>query len=683
MRQILTAFLFIVLFTSLVSAEIIIDQQPNDVYNLGDSVALPITIKALSDISGSFEMDLLCAENEINFYRNGISLSYGQEVTIAPAPSLVLTRNIIGNSNGRCKLRATLGNDIALTNEFEISNSLTITVPNKESNLEPGKSFMVEGEAIKQNGNSVEGFVDIEIIINLGLNDTTSLSYKGTINNGLFAVNVSIPKDAKAGNHLLKLNAYEKDTTEEITNQGLTNYNINIAQIPSNLEIFLENSFVEPGTNLKVKAILHDQTGEKIVDDAIITIKNKKDKLMEQSNKKTDELLEYPIAYNEMPGKWIILASSNGLNAEKNFNITRKEEVKVFLINKTVAVTNKGNVEYCNKTILVKIGESSINLEPCLDIDETRKYLLTAPDGNYDVEIIRDGERIISQSVSLTGRAIDAKEKGVSVLSAVRLPAVWIFFILILGVISIIFFKKGYKRTFIGSFKKKVFMTSKEKNDTLIEKRKHLFSKKKTMDIPHSAELSLSIKGNQQNSSVICLHLKNYESIEEGEGNVSETLKKIAHLAEEKKAKLYINKKYFFFIFAPSKTKTFKNEKPALKLAQKISSMLDAHNKIFKKHIDYGIGLNKGEIIAKAKGKDLIFMPLKTFLTTSKRTADHSKNKVLLSEEMKTQFGADVKTEKHTHENMIVHEIKEIVDRTKHNEFINNFLKKLEHDKKK
>ena len=672
--------LFIVLFASAVSAEIIVEQQPAEIYNLGDLVSVPITIKALGDISGSFEMDLICTGSELNFYKNGINLPYGEEIKLAPAPSLVLTTDIIGDRKGDCKIRAKLGEEISLTNEFSISDSLRIAIIDKETNFAPGTSFSVEGEAIKESGKAVEGFVDLEIVIELGVNKTETLAYKGSVNGGFFAINVTLPEDTKAGNHLLKIKAYEKDFNGEITNRGFTDYSVHISQVPTSLEIFLENTVIEPGTNLAVKAILHDQTGENIEAIAIITIKNEKDKILEQTDKNTDEFLEYEIPYNQPPTQWTLVAVSHKLDSQLKFNISEKQEVKVFLVNKTVVATNMGNVPYCNKTILIKIGNDSLNLEPCLEVDETKKYLLTAPDGEYEVEIIKEGESIISENILLTGNAISAKETGRSVLSIVRLPAVWIFLILILGVIAVIIFKKGYKRSFIGGYLKK-----KGNPSTQLEKpaKKISFGKKPFISITNKGELSLSIKGNKQDASVVCLNLKNYKEYQDGKGNVSETLQKIVHLAEAAKVFIYQNQENLFFIFAPVKTKTFKNEKPALKLAQKIKEILDSHNKLFKQKMNYGVALNYGEIVAKDADNTLKFAPMKNLMTVAKKVAGLSKEKVLLSEDGNTRFGGDVKTQKHTLQNTTVHEVKELIDRSEHAAFISTFLHKLEKEKKK
>jgi len=66
-----------------------------------------------------------------------------------------------------------------------------------------------------------------------------------------------------AGIHPMRILVYEKDANGEITNQELMDHNIRVLQFPTSLEIIIENQDVEPGTSLKTKAILHDQTGGK------------------------------------------------------------------------------------------------------------------------------------------------------------------------------------------------------------------------------------------------------------------------------------------------------------------------------------------------------------------------------------------------------------------------------------
>ena len=680
MRNIIFSLVFILLFTSIISAEILIEEQPVDIYNLGDIVSIPITIKAVSDTSGSFEMDLLCNGNEINFYKNGISLLFGEEIKLVPAPSLVLTKDVIGEVKGDCKIRASLLEETALTNEFTISDMISLSVTDRKTELSPKESFLLEGLAIKENGNAVDGFIELEIIIDAGINKTETITKIGTIKNGYFGLNITISGQARAGNHLLKLKAYEKDFTGETTNIGFTDYNIHISQVPTSLEIFFENDMVEPGTSVRVKGILHDQTGEKIESQAILTIKDEDGKILEQTDIATDQFLEHEIPFNQPPAEWSVHAVSNKLSSDATFNISIKEEIRIFLINKTVIIANIGNVLYCNQTILVKIGNQSVNIDPCLEVEESQKYVLKAPDGQYNVEIVKDGESIISESLVLTGDVVEAKASS-KVFNFKRYSVVWIFLIIILGVIAFIIFKKGYKRSFIGGYIKRKKGETPTKSEE--EKKKISFGRKPLIKPKNPAEVSLSIRGNKQDASIIGLRIKNFKDIEDGKGNVSETLQKMINLAEHEKAAVNQSQNNIFFVLAPVRTKTFKNEKPALKLVQEIEKILNNHNKMFKQKIDFGLSLNYGEIIAKDEGNVLKFMAMKNLMISAKKVAEVANNEFLLSPSMNDRFGSDVKTEKHTRHGAPVYKVTKIIDRAEHAEFIGNFLRKLEKEKRK
>jgi hypothetical protein len=102
----LSAFIIMFIFLPFVSSEMIINQQPNKVYNLGDSVIVPVTVKTLAGISATFSMDLLCGAKQINFYKNGVKLSAGEEKTMDS--SLILTKEMLGEYVGTCKIKIML-----------------------------------------------------------------------------------------------------------------------------------------------------------------------------------------------------------------------------------------------------------------------------------------------------------------------------------------------------------------------------------------------------------------------------------------------------------------------------------------------------------------------------------------------------------------------------------------------
>jgi len=651
----------VVLFSSLVSAEIIINQEPKNLYNLGDTINLPIKIATLIDISSPLELNLICNGIETEVYKEYIVLSAGEEVERNPAIPLVMS--FIGRSSGTCKIKLILGGEEPLlTNEFTISNYINVNVKSEKTEFSPEGSIEIEGDAIKENGDLVNGVVEIEMV------GQEVIEIMDTVKNGYFYIDFLIPPETAAGQYSLNINVYEKDANGEVTSQGFADYSISITQISTSLEIAFENQEVEPGTDLKVKAILHDQTGEKIKSNAILTIKNDKGKILEEVEKSTDEFLEFPIKYNELSSEWTVAAVSGELTTETTFKIIEKEDVRIELINKTIILTNIGNVPYDNN-VLIKIGEESININASLGIDKTQKYSLSAPDGEYEVEVTIDGESRFSGMAILTGKRIDVKESSRGLVSLVKYPFVWIFIIAVLGFVTFIIFKKGYKKNFIG------YINSKRKK----KDKEVVISKKKLMiNIKNKAELSLSIKGDKQNISLVCLKIKNLEDIKSEKGNAKETLQKIIDIAEENKAFIYQNHNELFFLLSPLKTKTFNNETAAIKIAQEIKEILTEHNKLFKQKIDFGISLNYGTIVAKSEKDSLKFMSMGTLITTAKKISSLSKGEVYLGEKMNLKLRPNIKTEKQDVGKVPVYTIKEIRDKEKHRKFIGEFMKRME-----
>jgi len=663
MRPLLTVLILTLFLFPLISAKIIINQQPEEVYNLGDVISIPVEIVASRKTLGSLNINLVCQGEEVN-YKIGIPplSSNEQYETDIYVP---LIKNEIKELKGVCKMEISLGEDSALTNEFTISDLILLKTDFQVLEFDPGENILIEGQATKENNKLVNGFIELSIVEG----NTSILSHLVAISDGFFSINSSLPKDIKAGALLLKLNAYEIDPNGETTNRGFLNQNIKINQVPTNLEIIFESIGVEPGTNLKVKAVLHDQTGEKIPSISTIMIKNEDDKIMEQDEITTDEFFEFPVLYNEAPSKWKVIMTSNELTSESFFTILEKESIDIEIINRTLTITNTGNVLY-NKKALVKIDNEVLNIDIYLEVDKSQKYIITAPDGKYGVEVIA-GDNVASEEVMLTGKVIGVKKAPGTIGSLVKYPFVWIFMILILGFVVFIVFKKGSKKTFIG------YQSSKTKKEPGKGKFVPL-AKGSLVNSRNKAELSLSIKGDKQNVNVIALNIKNLKEIQSKKGDVEGTLQKMVDTVEENKAATYESHNTLFFILAPTKTRTFKNEKIALEIAHKIKEILIHHNKMFKQKINFGISLNYGTIVAKQDRDSLKFMSLGTLITVAKKISSLANEDILLSDKMNDILRSHVKTIKQEKSGIDVYSIKEIKNVEEHKKFIRNFLDRIE-----
>lgn len=661
MKRLIFLLTFAILITSLVSAEIIIQEQPKDLYSLGEVIHVPTKIFTAAGVEDFFSMKLICNGVETEIHKQYISLSAGEEIQINSA--IPLSTQYIQRSSGICVIKAQLNEQYIITDEFSISNRVNIELETDETEVFPEESIIIEGIAKKENGENVNGFIELAIT---GADITT----RDTVKEGYFFINQTLPKDIAAGQYLTQLKIYETDKKGDISNTGFVDYNILIRQVPTSLEIVFEDE-AKPGTDLKVKAILHDQTGEKIESDVEITIKNQNDKVLLQEDIATDEYIEYPIEYNQKPVEWKVIAKSNEIETEEVFNITEKEWAGIDIANKTVIITNKGNVPY-NESVVIKIGNETIEIQAYIEVDEEQRYSLSAPEGEYEVEV-RSKDEKLSKTIMLTGNTVRVNKMSSGILGSIKLSLIWMFIIGILGFMVYIVHKKGYKKAFIGYIQKRRAKKTGENLNKEIQKD-HISKNK--------AELSLSIKGEKQDISLVCLKLKNQKEVINNV-IVQEEITRITRLAEHKKAVVYKNQDNIFFLFVPIKTKTFKNQTTAAKIAQETKIILDKYNKMAKQKIDFGLSLNYGTIVAKDEKSSLKFMSMGTLITSAKKLANLSTGEIYLTKNINDKLLTDARTEKHHKDGTEVFTIKEMRDKGENNKkFINNFVKKLEDQNK-
>ncbi len=678
-------FAFAILMISLVSAETTFPggftQPVNKIYNLGDTVYVPMTIKTLTRVFENLDINLICNGTETNFHRQGINLVSGGEIAVEA--SLLLMKSKIGVSTGTCIIKAVLGADYILTDEFRISDVLTLEASSDKTEYNPRETVSISGKATKENAEGADGFVEAEIsmpVTNFSTSNYTiqNITQLGTMAEGIFSMSFVVPSDMKAGTYFANVKGYEKDANGDITNQGNNGFTFVVKQFPTNLELILENTEIEPRTTFKLTPVLHDQTGESMSAIVFITLKDTTDKIYEQKEINTNEAFEYFVKANEAPAEWKAFAVSSQLTSESRFRIKEKEKIDVQIVNKTIQITNTGNVPY-NKTLLVKIGDNPLNLDISLNVGQSKKYILSAPNGEYKVEVVSTSGEQFSQMTSLTGRAIDIREASGGILSLAEHPVLWVFVFLILGFVTLTIFKRVRKKPFFGFgnplsvFKKKDY-----------GKREMIFNRSSSVTNTGSkAELSLSIRGEKQDASVVCVRIRNLREVRSKRGSASDAIQRITDAAEESKAVTYENQDFLFFILAPVKTKTYQNEKTALEIAENTRNILTEHNKMFNQKIDFGVSVNQGAIVAKFEGGVLQFMSMGTLITALKRIAALSKGEVLLSEKMNDLVRVNVKTEKRIREGTPVFVIKGIKkENEEHKKFIRNFVDRMEKEKR-
>jgi len=573
MKKFFILFVLGMFIISSVSADIIILKQPQKVYNLGSILNIPIKINALNDIDDFLSASIVCQGFQREIHKEYVSLETGEEKEIEVSTPIRI--NLLGSFKKKCKIKFNLSGKYVLSDDFLVSNVIHINITNKKTKFAPGEPLLIEGSAIKEDKTPVNGFLNLSLTNKK--DNSSKIIFENSVSEGYFYTEYELPKDLKAGDYDLVLKVYEKNNLEEITNYGEFFSSILIKQVPTSLEIILSSSKIEPGTETQVKVILHDQTGEAINSTSLITIKNNKGNAMTQKEVQTGEPLNFRIKEDEPPSQWIIHAKSGELYNTLKFDIAEKQEIKIDLLNKTLLIQNTGNVPY-NKTISVKIGDEVKYIDVYLNVGESKKYALSAPDGKYMVVVGSQGkDKFFKNDVALTGNAISVREQSINIGEIIKHPVV-LGFIIILFFVFMVIIKKNYKRSKSFFKHKKLKELKKSIKEKKIKKQEYSQRDRplsKIIDKGNLANLSLTIKGEKQSSTVVCLDLKNYDELKSNKNSIEETINKIVFIAEKNRAYIYEGKNSIFFILIPSITKTFQNEKNAINIAESLKKILD------------------------------------------------------------------------------------------------------------
>lgn len=652
MKKLVVLIALGIFLLSFVAADISLSSEPKSLYNLNDKIELDVKILPNPVIDDLVILKLVCNEEEIEIYKEYLIIN--QELSkkiIVP-----LIKEFIKDSVGSCSIVSKIGDEKrTLSNTFTISNKLILSIDESSKEMRPGSIVSLIGTAVRENSKPASGVIEVEI------QGKKIVRANSKLNEGKFAVEIPLADDFSAGSHTIKIRAYEKNKFDQITNEGVIESLITVIQVPTNLEIIIENKEIMPGESLIGVAVLRDQTGEKIRTKAYLAIKNEKSEVVKKIEVSTGEEFSYLIEETEFPNKFRISAYADEIISHIDFKILENKEVSINMINKTLIIKNIGNVYY-NDTVYVSVGDEKVPVEVDLEVMESQKYNVYAPTGEYKIEF-GGAERF----ASLTGNAIKIERVEASSLGAIKISA-WIFIILILGFVAYIFFKKGNKKAFFGR------KTGKKAKSPI--ELKEMPTPNCLINTKVKGELSISITGSRQNSPIGCISLKNYEQIKDGDGGVLETFSKIGELIESKKGIIYENKGHIFYILPPVRTKTFSNEIPIIKISEKIKELFVVHNKKFKQKIDFGIGLNYGTIVTREEGRVFKFMSMGTLMTIVKKIANRSNAIVLMNDKFKERLDKTVKVEKMNIENMNVFKFNSIVPQKDNSEFIANFLKK-------
>lgn len=640
----LSAFLLFLIPT--VSAEMFIS-QPKTTYNIGDDFSFNVTIVPSSDANGFFIAEIECSgesSGSVEIYRVPLSLKIGNQKVIEISGKFenFLTEDL----GGTCYLSAMHEHSRASTSNFEIARKVYVSTWTDKIIINPNDRINVSGKGIKTNGQLVtKGFVELRV------SDLNITVFK-SVESGQFNIMISIPDDARAGEHSISARIYEKDGDGKITNEGEGNTTIKINQVIRKSEIAISAQAIEPENEFIYTALLHDQSGENIAKNVDTSIYYPNGRLFARKVVLSGEANKLTIAGNFTPGTWRIESNADGIKSNRSFYVEEYESADFKLSEGTLTVTNTGNVPY-KKPVEVVIGGTSEVEEVDVDVGETKKYALSAPDGQYSISI-RDGQ--IEQELGtsfLTGRAIGVEAEGNGGIFSRSYLFIWIMLIGICALVAVLQYRRVSNLPYYGQTPSSypAPMKADKSEDGIIS------------------------EGNREECSIISLKLKNSEDIEKTNGDAISSIERALTRARDARAKIYSDKNYRTMVFAPSLTNEKDNSMKAVAIAKEIENTFNEHNKRYGEKIMFGLGVHSGEmIVGSSKGGEFKFNSIGNTIPYVKKIADSVSHGVGVSEMVHRRILGKVKSDKIEGTNYW--RIAKIRDRELHSDFISRFVER-------
>jgi len=659
-KKVISGILFIlsIFLISMVSAEVWFTFQPESLYNMGDELEISLSV---SEIGKQLEVRLDC-QNQTKL----IFLKYIDNETdiniLQP-----LTKNFLDEIQGDCKITGKYGEDNEDSSGFRISGGISLKIEIDNFNYFPGEEVRIKGEAKKANTQLLDGFFEVSF-------PRVKINITGEVKGGKFERNITLPEDMDSGGYLINVAVYEKKE-DEIINSGDTRKSIYVKPLPTRVDIALDSQNVQPGENLSLRVMLYDQTEKLVEGEASFLIEDAEGTSLIKVLTKVNEPESFFIEKNLSVGYYKIKAYSAGIYGERQFYTEENEEAEFKIINNTLIVRNIGNIDY-KKAIQVKIDNIVEIINDEIEVGMGKKYELRAPKGEYDI-IITDGEKLVAgEGIILTGKTISVKEMGKGFFSRNKSLA-WIFLILVMGMFIFVSSRRILKKKFVLSDKSsgKIPFKKGMKGKGVIKVGEE---KVKIVKDLKEAEHSLVLKGQKQETILVCLKIKN-EISKLGRQNVEKILEK----AHDGKAVIYKSGDYRLVIFSPLITRTYKNYVPAVKLALDMSKALREYNSKTQDKINFGISVHSGNMVNKLEENKLKFTSLGNSVNLAKKISGLSEKNVLLSKEIHEKTISDIKTEKQEKRGLEVFTVDGVMDTKRNRIFVQDFLKKMAEEGKK
>ncbi len=475
------SLLFLLMLPLFSSASFVIEADDGK-YNLGENINIQTKIFLTETTNGFLKIQVFCMKGSI--IKLDPELVYYAPISIEIGKEKKVTLDYPLNVAGKCYFYASLETtNVVLntkSNEFFISDSINLDVKLNKEKFNPEEEIKIEGTAIKESGNKLEGKLSFYI---------DDKPYEIEIKEGKFDYEITLPKNIKSYSHSLNLIA--KDINGNYGNSNLEFY---INPIPTKIEIRTNNLSFNPGETIIITPILNDQAEDKMNGTSNIAL-YQKDKLLYSKDVISGESTTYTFDTQAEKNIYNIKVIYNELKQEKEITIGYHYELKAIIEKEKLIIENIGNVKY-EKPIKVIFYSSETNqtfnntLNLSLDVGKKQTYLLEAPEGNYTISLIYPTESIQKEQKFennfLTGNVVASVSLNPPLISNEMLKYASIFVIAFILILLLIMglSKRGRKQKYTGQYREIAPPKIKPQSENINESKPIIQEKPKSFEKP-------------------------------------------------------------------------------------------------------------------------------------------------------------------------------------------------------
>lgn len=387
LRGVLLVGIFLLFVLPTVNANIVIDEDFDSKYSVGDLIELEFSVYDSNVVSGFVDSYINCGSDEELIDKRYVFLDDEKKN---------FTTEFLLEEDGECQFEIEFLNNREVSSEFKVGSNIEIDYVINGKNYLPGEEIIIDGMIKKFNNDKYTGVLDFSI------DGIVEKAY--SVESGNFSIIYTTKEDAEPKDYVLTLSVVEKNRNENEINSGKVTENINILTKPTSINIYAVESF-SPPYDLNFEVELLNQVGEEIEGESIIVkvLNFENNVLFEREfNSSNESVFSFPS--DSKKGTVYLNAYYGSIFSSIPIYIEDNREIEMEFLDNAVKIVNIGNVIYEGSVKLeINNGENTEDILINVTIDIGESHLHNLP--HVGVYNITSGDNKFS-GVRLTGAAI-------------------------------------------------------------------------------------------------------------------------------------------------------------------------------------------------------------------------------------------------------------------------------------